>query len=269
MRGPCAPKLNASVRRLRDVAQTLFAVSVIAIGILTVAVPLFHGRYPTVSEVVPVIPWPPSARLGDLCGALWTLCGIGLLTSPTRRPAAIALGALLFCSAMLWDAPRYALHVRDMNLRTRLFEPLAIAGLAWLLPDRTIGVTAAAIARYAVALSLVVFGIDHFLALTAIATIVPSWLPWHVFWAAVFGALMIVCGIGIAFDVKSHAAAAALAAMFGVWVITLHIPSCLPSWGEPGNPNRWSSLFIAMLLCAGFAALALRRAVATSTGSAD
>jgi hypothetical protein len=47
--------------------------------------------------------------------------------------------------------------------------------------------------------------------------------------------------------------------MFGVWVVTLHLPRVLGLYGIPGaphNPNEWSSLLIALGLGGGLWAIA-------------
>jgi hypothetical protein len=61
-----------------------------------------------------------------------------------------------------------------MTFRTQVFEPLAIAALAWLLPGRdAIPGWIARASRYLLAVSLIVFGVDHFLALAPIGTLIP------------------------------------------------------------------------------------------------
>jgi hypothetical protein len=106
---------------------------------------------------------------------------------------------------------------------------------------------------------MIIFGIDHFLALIFIANLLPAWIPGHVFWVAFFGVAFIAAGLGIALNVLSRSAAAGLGLMFGIWVITLHLPRVLGLYGIPNaphNPNEWSSLFIAAALWGGFWALA-------------
>jgi hypothetical protein len=42
--------------------------------------------------------------------------------------------------------------------------------------------------RWLLAVSLIVIGVDHFIALNSIATrLIPSWIPWRVFWTAFLG----------------------------------------------------------------------------------
>ena len=155
--------------------------------------------------------------------------------------------------------PKYATNLASISLRTGVFEPLALATLAWLLPGRAIPVWLERASRYLLALSLIVFGVDHFLALAFIATLIPAWIPWHVFWVSFFGVAFIAAGISIALGILERWGAAGLGLMFGIWVVTLHLPRVLGLYGIPGaphNPDEWSSLFIAIALWGGLWALA-------------
>jgi uncharacterized membrane protein YphA (DoxX/SURF4 family) len=150
-----------------------------------------------------------------------------------------------------------------MSLRTGVFESIAIASLACLLPPGgTIPNLLVQIGRFAFAPSLVVFGVDHYLTLAPIGSLIPAWIPWHVFWIAFFGAAFIAAGLAIAAGYLHRWAAAGIALMFAVWVITLHGPRVLGLYGIPGapqSPAEWESLFIAVALCGGSLALALRK----------
>jgi hypothetical protein len=98
---------------------------------------------------------------------------------------------------------------------------------------------------------LIVFGVDHFLALAPIGTLIPSWIPWHVFWIAFFGAVFIGAGLSIGLNLLLRCGAAAIGFMFAIWVFTLHFPRVLGLYGIPGaptNPAEWSSLLIAVAL---------------------
>ena len=145
-------------------------------------------------------------------------------------------------------------------LRTIVFEPFALACLAWLLPGPgAIPVWLRRASRYLLALSFIAFGVDHFLALGFIANLIPSWIPFHVFWVAFFGVAFIAAALSIAFNILLRWGAAGIGLMFGTWVITLHLPRVLglyPIPGAPHDPNEWSSLFIAMALWGGCWALA-------------
>ncbi len=178
-----------------------------------------------------------------------------VLSKRTMRTAAMALGSLLFLCALVLEVPKNAANIGSISLRTVVFEPLALASLAWLLPGR--GATPSLLARgsrYLLALSLIVFGVDHFLALAFIATLLPRWILWHVFWVAFFGVAFIAAGLSIGLNFLERWGAAGIGLMFGIWVVTLHLPRVLGLYAIPGaprDPNEWSSLFIAIALWGG------------------
>jgi uncharacterized membrane protein len=235
----------------------IYALAIIALGVET----LLRAHSPGDNlgfnySVVAVLPWLPAGMpwLAYIFGGIWIACAAGLLSPRTRKPAAIVLGVLIAVCALLLEVPKAAAHAGSMSLRTIVFEPLSIAALAWLIPESGVPRVLTVFSRYILAVSFIVFGIDHFLALTGIGTLVPSWIPWHVFWIAFFGAVFVAAGLSFAFGILEHWASIGVGLMFAIWVVTLHVPRTLGYYGVPGalhDPNEWSSLFIATALCGG------------------
>ena len=241
-----------------DPGLILFGAAIIALGAQNIisakdVTQLMGPGY----NVIPVLPYLPSISwLADVLGAVWVVLGAGLLFRRTLLPSALALGTILFLCAVIVAAPKNAAHFGDVGLRTGVFEPLAMASLAWLLP----GVAAiprflALAARWIFAVSLVIFGVDHFLVLQFIAGFVPSWLPWHTFWSVFFGVAFIAAGIGIALNVLARWSYVGIALMFGIWVVTLHLARVFHALHDP---DEWSSFFIALSLWGGSWSVALR-----------
>jgi hypothetical protein len=253
---------NRAENALRRLGQSLFSLAFIALGIETWVCARYvtHGLGPRY-DVIPALPWLPAVPwLAYLFGAIWASCGAGLLFAGTRRTAALALGSLLFLCTLVLEVPKNAANIGSISLRTIVFEPLALASLAWLLPGP--GATPGWLARgsrYLLALSLIVFGADHFLALAFIATLIPGWILWHVFLVAFFGVALIAAGLSIALNWLQRPGAGGIGLMFAIWVVTLHLPRVLGLYGIPGapsDPNEWSSLFIAIGMWGGSWALA-------------
>lgn len=212
-------------------------------------------------DVISVLPWLPAIPwLAYLFGAVMIFCAAGLLSPLSRRRAAMILGTILFVCTIVLEVPKYAVYLDSIPLRTIVFEPLSIACLAFLLPDPSATpdwLTHAS--RLLLGLSMVIFGIDHFLALIFIANLIPAWIPFHVFWVAFFGVAFIAAGVSIGLNILLRWGAFGLGLMFGIWVVTLHLPRVLGLYGIPGaphNPNEWSSLFIAVALWGGLWAIA-------------
>ena len=213
-------------------------------------------------DVLLIIPFlatiPLMAYVG---GIVLILCGVGLLIPRTMLVSAIALGSLLYLCALITQVPRNFAEPGSVGLRTTLFEPLAIGSFAWLLlPVAALPLRFERAIRGLLGVSLIVFGVDHFILLEPIAGLIPNWIPGHVFWTAFFGVAFIAAGLGIGLKLLERWAAACLGLMFAIWVITLHIPIALGLFKiRPAPiPNHWSSLFIAMAMWGGAWALASR-----------
>src|ERR1700693_1216620 len=125
-------------------------------------------------------------------------CAQARLWEPSFRPIA----SERYC-ARSWrpfEVPRYTAAPGSMTFRTQVFEPLAIAALAWLLPGQATPNWLGHASRYLLIVSFIVFGVDHFLALAPIGTLIPPWIPWHVFWIAFFGTGFVAAGLSLAFN---------------------------------------------------------------------
>jgi len=252
-------RLERAADALLGSGRVVFSLAIIALGTETLVCarsvddsPIFSPRY----RVIPVIPWLPAIPwLAYVFGAALVICGAGLLSKHTVRTAALALGSLFFACTLILDVPKNAANIGSMSLRTGVFEPFALAALAWLFPGASATQSwLARGSRYLLGVSLIVFGVDHLIALVPIATLIPVWIPWHVFWIGFFGAGFITAGVSIGLNVLHRWGAAGIGLMFGIWVVTLHLPRVLGLYGIPGapqNPNEWSSLFIAIALWGG------------------
>lgn len=239
-------KLERALDHLFGLGRAVFALAIIALGI--------EALVSTGS------PMGTLNRFGAVIGPVLVACGVGLLFQRSMRTAAAVLGSVLLLYTLVFEVPRYVAMPGNMSFRTTVFEPLSLATLAWLLPGRNaIPNWLARASRYLLAVSFIVFGVDHFIGLGFIGTLVPNWIPWHAFWVALFGAGFIAAGASIAFDFLLRWGAAGIGLMFASWSFTLHFPRTvlgLSGGAGPHSPAEWSSLFIATALWGGCWALA-------------
>jgi hypothetical protein len=89
--------------------------------------------------------------------------------------------------------PRNLSDAANVSFRTTVFEPLAAATVGSLLMGpKKIPVRVERAIRWLLAVSLIVFGGDHFIALNSIATrLIPNCVAGHVFWTVFFGVALI------------------------------------------------------------------------------
>ncbi len=256
------PQVHGRIDAALGAGRGIFAFAIFALGMETLVCarmprePLGAGY-----KAVAVLPWLPAIPWLALAGgAVWIACGIGLLIRPWRRASAFLLGALYTAATLMIIVPRYVAKPGDMGLRTVVFEPLALACIAFLAPGpAAVPAWLGRVSRMVFAVAMLVFGVDHFLALRGIGTLVPHWIPWHVFWVAFFGAVFVLAGACIGMGRFERGSWVAIGLMFAVWVVTLHVPRTLGWLGIPGaitDPDEWSSLLIAVGLWGGSWAVA-------------
>jgi uncharacterized membrane protein YphA (DoxX/SURF4 family) len=71
---------------------------------------------------------------------------------------------------------------------------------------------------------LAAFGTEHFTLTAAIASIVPKWIPWHLFWAYFVGACFIAAALSLVTGIQARLAASLLALTFFLFVVLMDVP---------------------------------------------
>jgi uncharacterized membrane protein len=231
--------------RIVSVGHALFAVAMIWLG----AMGLSKGDFVQVWQPVPK--WVPAREaLAYLCAFISLASGIGLLW---QRTAAVA-ARVIFASLLVW---LLALRLPNLFFETPLvlvawtFGSTAVmVAAAWVLyvwfagdGDRArIGFLAddrgVRIARALYGLSLIPFGLAHFMYLDATTVLIPHWLPWHVAWAYCTGAAFIVAGLAVTLGVGARLAAALSTVQLALFTLIVWVPRVLAGavtdfqWGE-------------------------------------
>jgi len=77
------------------------------------------------------------------------------------------------------------------------------------------------------AFHLIFYGAYHFIYGEMISTMVPVWIPSHLFWTYLTGAALISAGVAIALKIKLKLVATLLAIMLFTWCIILHVPRAI------------------------------------------
>jgi putative oxidoreductase len=78
--------------------------------------------------------------------------------------------------------------------------------------------------RYLYALVIAGFGVQHFIYAGFVATIVPGWIPWHLFWTYLVGLALIMAAISIVIKKAARLACVLLGTMIFLFVVLIHLP---------------------------------------------
>lgn len=233
----------------------VFAIGIAGLGALSI----IHSDFVLGLEPVPSwVPFP--IAWAYLTGIVLIAVGASIAANIKARLAAISLGLILSLWVLLLHLPKLVLNLRDGGEWTCAFETIALGGAAWVLAgilntDETGRQNRGAADEKMVALgllcfavSLPVFGIQHFIYYDYVASVIPGWIPWHLFWAYFVGIAFFFACVSIITKVKVRLAAALLGIMFGTWVLIVHAPRVA---NHLHNRPEWTSLFICVAMCGG------------------
>jgi len=191
-------------------------------------------------------PWTPAHPFWAYFIAIVSVAAAVCIAAKIQvRCAAIVLAVTILLRALLFYLPRLAANPHDPVPWTSGFELLALCGAALVLAGAQ---TTIKLGRLLFAGPLVVFGVQHFLYAHFIATLIPSWIPGHLFWAYFVGVAFVAAALSIATQIKAGLAATWLGIMFLLWVLVLHLPRVAAALH---NGNEWTSLFVALAMSGG------------------
>lgn len=74
---------------------------------------------------------------------------------------------------------------------------------------------------------LAAFGTEHFTLSALIASFVPAWIPWHLFWAYFVGACFIAASLSLVTRIQARLAASLVALTFFLFVVLMDVPGWL------------------------------------------
>ena len=87
------------------------------------------------------------------------------------------------------------------------------------------------------AISMAVFGSEHFTATADIATLVPRWIPAHTFWVYLVGLAFLCAALSIAVLVQARLAAALVGMTLLIFVFVMDVPAVV---AHPRNRFFWA-----------------------------
>jgi uncharacterized membrane protein YphA (DoxX/SURF4 family) len=210
-----------------------------------------------------------------LAGALLALSGLAIISGFYAELAAVSLGSVVLLWILGLTLPPALAALGNPAPRNNVAESCGICGAVlfvgqWYARKGASGsmLDLAAeklglLARFIYALGLIIFGAEHLMYAQFVATLVPAWIPWHLFWSEFCGIALIAGGIAIAFNLVGALGARLTGLMILLFGILVNAPRALPS----RNPDEWTSLFHTLAWSGGaFVAAAILKKVSTPKG---
>jgi len=241
--------------RVASTGHALFAAALIWLG----AMGLAKGDFVQVWQPVPQ--WVPGREaLAYLCAFISLACGLGLLWQRTAAVAARVIFASLLGWLLAFRVPNLFYQTPLVLVAWTFGSTAAILAAAWVLyvwfagdRDRRwlgpfAGDTGLRVARVLYGLSLIPFGLAHFMYLNATTTLIPGWLPWHTAWAYFTGATFIAAGLAVTFGVYGRLAAALSTLQLGLFGLIVWVPRVVKG---AVNDFQWGEFVVTCVLTAG------------------
>ena len=206
--------------RIKSVGHAVFAATMIALGILGVIKGDFAPIWqPPISRTLPA-----REGLAYVCALISLACGIGLFVQRAAAIASRTLLVYLLIWLIVFRLPRFFIAPTSQDTLSGFAETGAIVAGAWVL-YAWFARRSPRIATILYCVALIIFGEAHFRYLKDTASLVPEWLPWHMFWAAFFGCTFIAAGIALLSGVYARWAAMLSAVQLGLFTLLVWVPA--------------------------------------------
>jgi uncharacterized membrane protein YphA (DoxX/SURF4 family) len=188
-------------------------------------------------------------------GAALILAGAIISFSKKARMVSLVLGVFFFLLFLCFHVYYHLFlspHSFHLGSWTDPLKELALSGGAFVIAVSFAEEKSSAgnklfliLGRIFFSIMLIAFGIDHFLYMEFVATLVPGWIPGHIFWTYFAGVALIGSGVCILLKIKIRLVSTLLGIMLFLWFIMLHIPRAIV---DPfaGKGNEITSAFEAL-----------------------
>src|SRR4051794_24731442 len=181
--------LPAGLQSALQPAAALFALGMIGLGVLA----LIYGDFAMGWQ--PVAPWVPGrTALAYGSGVLMLMCGAGLLFRGTAAWSVRILFPYLIAWTLL-KVPALIVAPRIEGVWLGFGELAVLLAGGWVLfarlaalregsmLDFAVGDSGVRIAKYLFAIWVIPIGLSHFLYVKETINLIPTWIPFRLFWA--------------------------------------------------------------------------------------
>lgn len=220
----------------------IYGIGALGLGLVCIAFGNFALQWQGVPDGVPAMPF------AYLTGLLLVVAGALTVWRGTSLWGAALLTVNFGFWTFVLHGPRVAAAPGNIVIWLGFAEILSLAAagaLLVLMLDAKERPTHERAARIVYGACPLVFGLSHFAYADFTAGMVPSWIPFPLFWAYATGVGHVAAGASIIAGPLSRLAATLLTAMLGSFVLLLHVPRVIAS---PNSHIEWTMIFVATTL---------------------
>jgi uncharacterized membrane protein YphA (DoxX/SURF4 family) len=231
--------------KLSDTGRIFFGIAIVVLGFQTI----YYHDFPYML-IPPKHSWIPGfAMLVYFSGGFIFVAGASIILGIKTRLFSLLFGIALLLIFCLYFVPHIVMHSPDNGSFSKWIplgdawenaeKELALSGGAFIVASCYQGKEENPVTRFLAKLipigkfffpvTIICFGIDHFLYAADVAGYIPDWVPFHIFWAYFAGFALIGSGVGIIVKIKPALSAVLLGIMIFTWFAILHIPRVLVS----------------------------------------
>jgi uncharacterized membrane protein YphA (DoxX/SURF4 family) len=226
------------LRNLSNVGRVFFGVAMIVMGFQAIC----YADFPYML-IPPKHSWIPGlAMIAYVFGGMFILAGVCIILEKKIRPISLLLGIVLLLIFCFYFVP-YEFLIDTNYMQFGEWEnaekELALAGGAFIIAGCFSGENESNFIIFLTklipsgailfSLTIICFGISHFLYPKDVADYMPTWIPFKIFWTYFTGTALIGSGIAIVLKIKLKLIAILLGAMIFSWFIIVHIPKAIAS----------------------------------------
>jgi uncharacterized membrane protein len=224
-------KTESSAMRIASASHAVFSATLIVIGVMG----LIKGNFAAIWNGVPS-GFPAREVLAYVCALISIASGVGLLWQRTAPTAARVLFGYLLLWMLLVKGRYIVLAPMVEGSYQSCGETAVIVAAAWVLYasfatswDRrafafAVGDRGVHLAQRLYGLSLIAFGLSHFVYVELTTPLVPAWLPWHGAWAYITGSAFLAAGVAILSGIYARLAATLSMLQLAVFTLVVWVP---------------------------------------------
>lgn len=231
---------------------------------------LFYGKF-----CVMIVPdWPVQSLAYTILAYVGSIAlagaGLAIVFNWNARVVSLLLGGCLLLLLVASYIPYEFLHnpyYYHIATWANAFKELAFAGGAFVVAGtytNEVPYRSALLSfleklipagRWFFSITMITFGVIHFLYLEFVQNLVPAWMPYHPFWTMFTGACLIGAGLSIVTRIQTRLIANLLALMIMLWFFMIHVPRAIATPFE-AEGNEVTAAFSALAFCGTALAIA-------------